>query len=164
MAKENKNSIVAEERDGIISRAIKVAAYPISGLVGFLYTKNYVHSEFYDNIKETALNKERMARDAKVAEMFPPPGVTKDIKNDLSQLHKEYWATTTQRFEEAGYHNTWDYLKGLHANQKWEAATTFLTAAGITLGVLLTVAENKQLRSLLAYKEAEESSKRSSAR
>ena len=69
-------------------------------------------------------------------------GASINVPKELGKLNETTRSEVQKRFEKLGLHNVLDYRKVLHKNQKTEALGYAITAAGATIGALLTVADN----------------------
>ena len=76
----------------------------------------------------------------------------------LAKTFSAYRHEVREFFEDLGIRNLRDYAKVTHRNQKVEAAVFALTAAGISLGAVLTLSNSKGLMDMLATKDRGQSS------
>lgn len=136
-------SDIQDNDPGTFGKALKVLAYPLSATIGAAYAHIHARNKLYDLLKFTPeIDKARHEHWDRLNSIVAS---TTDIKETLSAEHSRYSGKVTQFFRERGFHNTFDYIKGLQHNQKIETALAFFTAAGISLGVMLTIADHKSL-------------------
>jgi len=163
------------QKSGFFAKALNVAAYPISGLLGLWTTANDVHYAAYVKLKtqkradgksiafgdlEEKYGAQYAENGAKLVAGSIDAGefLSKDLA--IKELHSPQVGA---RMAAAGLGNEWLGLKKLP--QKWQfigrdgkqrAVISGLTIAGISIGALLTIANSKSLGSLLGGKEKED--------
>ncbi|MDX2113404.1 MAG: hypothetical protein SFW63_06705 [Alphaproteobacteria bacterium] len=80
------------------------------------------------------------------------------VTSRLAKNFHNYRHEVREFFEDLGIRNLRDYTKVTHRNQKVEAAVFALTAAGISLGAVLTLSNSKGLMDMLTTKDRSRSS------
>lgn len=150
-----------------ISKAIKIAAYPISVIAGYKATSTKIRKEIYKNFAQFGI----FENDKKLLKTDPILKGVADIEHgekfNFPDLHAKvsegFRAHVGSKFEKLGYHHIGDYWKALNKNQKTEAVVLGMTVTGILLGSMLYVADSKGLLEKLdrseRQKEAENPSK-----
>ena len=147
---EDKNFPPKPEQDENVSttfsKTVKTLAVPASLGAGLFYGYTSVRDKFYDKLRNLgAFSEAKSLRLQKAQEIFPEWGVAKDISNELNALNNSHAADIDKRIAELGYNTMTKRFNSLHANKKVEVVINAFTAAGIALGVMLTVADHKSL-------------------
>lgn len=144
MQKLHKEINGMQERPGIINRTLNAIAYPVSLAVGWVYAHISARNSLYDTVKyNDEFHKPiRQPHWDNVKNILSKHG---NVAAEIAQEHAKFSRETTQFFKSRGFHNTFDYFKGISSQQKLDSVMSFFTAAGISLGVMLTIADNKSL-------------------
>ncbi len=144
----------SEPSKPFVSKALEIAAWPISAAIGWWWGHDHLRNDLYDTLKH-AKDFEKPIRQKhwdKISEISVASG---DITRKLPQEHKVFNAEVIEYFRPRGFKNTLDYFRAAPRNGKIKAIMTAFGAGGITLGVILTLAENKGLQQLFSRKEKE---------
>jgi len=142
-----------EKAPSLLSRALGVAAAPVSLAVGLFFGHSRTRIDSYNNFKKRGMFDDlKLERDAKVKEVFTTLSSTEDVTKELQAIDSAYSLKVDERMPAKGYTNILKRFNSLHYNQKLETVLTAFTAAGISLGVILTIADHKLLRDGLSQK------------
>ena len=148
------------DQPNAFARGIKVIAYPVSGAIAWIFGQSKSRHESYGNIKNAgAFTEGRNRRNNEIAEILNSHDKT-DVAQKLSDAEKRYSKYVDKRFAEIGLSGRWARFKSLHPIQKMETGLTAFTAAGISLGVLLTIADSKSLLSKLNVSDRDKDTSR----
>jgi len=152
-----KPSDRSENQPNPFSNTLKMMAYPLSVAIGWYYGHVTIRNKTYDRIKRYGGFDDILPNHVKnMEELVRPHGELRNITHEFAPLHGEFTGKISQRMRELGFKNTHDYMKGLHHNEKLEAALTAFTAAGITLGVILSIADSKTMLNMMNPEEKEQ--------
>ena len=122
-------------------KALNVAAYPIAAAAGGVFLKSTVDDKLYDNLK--SLNQLPELAEHKTA--FRSAQMGEQAAENLTKFHKEFSKIYDEKLHKLGFTNFTKRFNGLHSNQKFDALIHGATAVGVTLGVVLTIANSKFL-------------------
>lgn len=137
-----------------LDKIVAGIAYPVSGVMGFIFGHGYVSHKSSDLLKtQGGLDKEIADVNEKCRKLFPPSGVFKDIKDEQRERRREFREAKDLRFKQLGYRNMLDRFNYLPYHQKLESIAVGITAAGVALGAILTISNNKHLLSELSEKD-----------
>jgi len=142
------------------TKALEVVAWPLSVAIGWFWGHEHLRNNLYDTLKH-AEDFEKPIRKRhwdKVNDISVAGG---DITEKLPAEYKMFDAKVTEYFRPRGLRNTMDYFRAAHRNEKIKAAMIAFGAGGFTLGVMLTLAENKSLQDLFSRKENEKNTDQS---
>lgn len=160
MPEENK--IETEEKSAKkewnFNRVLGIAAYPISLVTGLFYAHDHVrylsiekfrrHDEFktdtnaWDEIKEIIRSEKEV-----------------DVKPKVIAISEKFTKKADAAFAKIGYKNWRDHFKTLNPYDKADVLEKFGTVSAISLGVLLTVANSKNLLEQINGKDDEKKEK-----
>lgn len=139
-----------------IKNMVELASYPASLAAGYLVARTDARRSVYKNVirhdKELQkIQDERAARYQKdlfepMAKMppgqFNAPTVVKEIEHD-------YRMNVKAHFEKLGF-KTWpDYWRGMTHSQKINALALGSTLAGIAIGAVMMITQNKALSAMM---------------
>jgi len=164
MPEENK--IKTEEKSAKkewnFNRVLGIAAYPVSIVTGLFYAHDHVryaslkkfrrHGEFLTNSDEWDKVKAKIKNGIESEE-----GV--DIKDDIITIGEKFTEEADKKFAKIGYKDWLDHFTTLNRYDKVDVLEKFGTVSGITLGVLLTIANSKSLLAQINDKDDEKKEK-----
>lgn len=145
---------------GKLQSALKALSYPVSTILGVFYANSKVRNESYNNLRGMgAFDDLRAHRDRQAQNLLEASGIhpadhtrtmidpqrAKQFSSGHAAIDAEYAEAINQRIADLGYTNMWKRYKALHFNQRLETGMRFFTVAGASLGVILTIANNKHL-------------------
>lgn len=145
MQKEIKDS---DTKEANVSSGFKsfasIASYPFAGAVALFTFQDAVNDKLWDNLKKlSAVNKldehTTKFRNKISTEKLP------NFPDEMGKYHNEWSKIYKDRLKELGFENFSDKLKGLHSNQKTDAAVLAFTAATFALGIGLTIANGDKI-------------------
>ena len=139
------------EKQGDVSKAIEFAAYPASALVGVHFVNEEISDQLYNNLKSLKL----LPQVSTHLENFRirAHNMGADTAEKLPAFHEKFTGIYNERLKDLGFTDFTKRYEGLHANQRLDAIIKGFTAAGVTLGVMLTIANGKGLLDKLKRKE-----------
>lgn len=147
MADKNKSS---EEEKQAFGKVANVAAYPVAAGAGAYAFTSVVDSELRKNLIKIGALDELDTHLEKFKDNRIEKAKYIDTAKDMIDFHKE----RTEIFKKAQVENGYDsilkkYNVGLHEQQKLKAIRSGISVTGITLGIILTIANSKSLMSRL---------------
>lgn len=141
----------AKHVPGTFSKVLKVLAYPIAALTGGAFWHTHVRKSSLERINNMGTQPggafadlvatRKAAHDALLAKPINPETFPHELKT-INQAFSQGQAT---RMEKMGFSTMLSRYKSLSRYTRFETALTAFTAAGISLGVLLTIADSKFL-------------------
>jgi hypothetical protein len=135
-----------DDTSAFLTKTLKLLALPLSAVTGLFFGHTFVRNKSYDNLKNLgAFDAERNARLKSAQEIYPKWGDTKDVTSEIKELSRNYSKRMDDRIADMGYETMGKRFKLLHRNQKFDAVMQFFTAAGVMLGVVLTIADHKNI-------------------
>jgi|GEM_PF-6283333 len=129
----------------LFERALTVVAYPFSLAAGWYVGDASVKRSIYSNFAKRKLFEDlQIPETDAIKKVLANAKVDKTIHvaNEVNVIHEDYRLAVKARMEEWGMKGVKDYWKGLHHNQKIEAAGLAITVSGVALGALLTIADH----------------------
>lgn len=150
-----ENEPKTADKPSFINKAADVLAYPISAAAGIYTFVSSVDDKLYDTLKknisslETKLNSSKTEFQTEIEK-----NVTK-TSEELQKFHGRNSDIYKNELKSRKIDSFWKKLKGIHSDQRTDAAIIAFTAAGIGLGVLLTIANSKGLMDKINAKEKE---------
>ena len=155
------NSENTPESDGFVSKAIKALTFPIAAVSGYWVAARRIYVNAYDNAKEHGLlkdlvnGKRKEGLEAIGREALAAVAANKqyNILEKSVPFHNAHNEKVLEHFKKIGLGTTgkrWQFLRG---DQKQAAMIEFMTVAGIAVGALLTVANNKTISHLLGREQ-----------
>ncbi len=147
--------------EGFVAKAIKVIAMPIAAASGYWVAARRIYVNAYDNAKEHGLfrdlingeRKQGMERIGAKAVAAAKAKTEYEILEESIPFHKVHTDKVLERFKDVGLGSTrkrWGFLR---TDQKQAAIIEFMTVAGIAIGALLTVANNKTISHLFSNEQ-----------
>jgi hypothetical protein len=132
------------EKSGAINKTLEFSAYPLAGVAGTYALHSAVSNTLYDTLKKQG-KLDKLSDN--INNFIAETGGSNQAKTaeKLSELHKINTRDYKNRLKELGFKNFKQQYDGLHSNQKLNSVVSAFTAAGITLGVILTIAKNTSL-------------------
>jgi hypothetical protein len=130
-----------------VEKTISALKYPIVAASGIIFGHRYARNALYDTLKNRKVFKDHEeALDTAVSDAVKEAVATSgSLKGKIRPLSKNYNKAVTDFLKEKGFKNTIDYIAELHPNQQFDTALAAFSAASITLGVILTMTQNKSL-------------------
>lgn len=149
-----------EQEPGLVSKALKVLAYPIAALAGYWITRNQIrHSEFTKLKEEKELRditdpykKAKLVINKKIKEA-PTKEAKKTFQKEAAELSRDYTNNIRKRFEELGVDTMHAQLKDIYKPQFHKALLEGFTGASIVLIGILSLADSKALTHLFNKEE-----------
>lgn len=142
-----------EEVENIFSKMLKLVAYPVSAFSGYVFSKQIIRNATYDNLKYTGafedIREPHYKRLNDVTKRFMNKEPV-DVIGETGQLHEAFKSRLSERIEEMGLGTLKKQWEFIHTTQKQNAMLTGFTAAGISIGALLTMANNKLFTSTIS--------------
>ncbi len=92
-------------------------------------------------------------RNEDMAKLVASTTAEQDIAKDVKAIDRTYSKYIDKVIKERGYKGLFSSLKGLHSDQMMEMIVSTATAAGITLGVFLTIGESGKNVFALLHKD-----------
>ncbi len=126
---------------------LNAAAYPVSGAVGAYVAGKDIYDSSYETLREPMFSKQRADLMKKIEELAtnsdgsPNP----NAKDEVVKMREQYDKSRTEFFKARGWRDIRDHFKTLPFSKKNRMAIDALTAAGVTLGALLLVANSKNV-------------------
>lgn len=149
------------DRPTTFAKVLKVSAYPLAAASAYIYGRRGIRDGLYDSLKKRGVFDDELAyHNEKFRAILPPPGIAKDISEEFAPLHREFSEQVTKQFHDLGFTNTRKCLKGLHDTKKLNTLMTAVTAAGITLAAVLTIADSKTKFTRLLKTDEEQEAER----
>lgn len=155
-----KTSEDESDTPGMLTRILKVAAYPIAVISGYWVTKVTVHNYAYDNAKfmkgvKSISEPHRSALQAigEEADAVIKNGGTYDLPAKVSPLFEKHTPAVAERLEKLGLgtlRKQWNFTS---TYQQHQAVINGLTAAGIAIGSLLMIANSKTFSRMFSKQE-----------
>jgi hypothetical protein len=139
-------------KDTPFSKALKLLTYPVSALVGYKIMKSQIRDATYDNLKRyDAFEDIRPAHHDQLHKMIErfQKGEPVNILKETVRQQEKYQAQLTARFKELGLGTIEKQWEFIHKSQKQNVLLNGFTAAGITIGALLTMANSKSFVDVL---------------
>ena len=154
------------EKDGFLSKAIKVLTLPVAAISGYWVAARRVYVNAYDNAKDHGIFKDLVNGERKRGldeigkEALDAVAAHKeyDILAKSVPFHETHNAKVLERFKAVGLGTTAKRWKFLRVDQKQAAMIEFMTVAGIAVGALLTLANNKTISHAFSNNEPQETS------
>jgi hypothetical protein len=175
----------------LLSKALKIIAFPIAAVSGWLVGKIHVQNAAYDNarfmnaffdikddvkekktievVAQEVVEKEgyhtqlkKLVKTAVEEKVIAKPG-TIDIYELTQDLRTENKALVTERMEKIGLGTLRKQWKFNMHYQRRDAIINSLTVAGIAIGAILSIANMKAVQHLFSKQEAEQKTGRGSA-
>jgi len=163
--KEQQNAPIpapAHEKSSSFNRILGIAAYPISAVAGLVQGRLHIRQKAYETFKRigTWENEIKETREKVIKEMsLIDSGVKNDIKKEIIEDRNDFTKAVGKHFKKMGYKHFWDMYGPLAPHEKAQVWEKGMTVFGVTLGVLLTVANSKSLISLINEKDTENNDK-----
>lgn len=146
--------------DAVFENVLKIAAYPVSVISGYLVGDNYIRKGSYKNFARHGvfddIQAQRKERFHTLLQELPSGKAIGNVSRTVQQIEKIYRADVKARFEQMGLHGLPDYWKTLHRDQKIDTLVMSATAAGIAIGAMLTIAHEKDWVKSLAKDQRQE--------
>ncbi len=143
------------EGNGFLSKAIKILSLPIAAVSGYWVASRSIFNHTYANVKDhdilsdlTGKDTERhkkMTQIGKEAREAANSKTMYEITEKSVPLHADHYEKVLERFKYAGLGTTRKRWKFLRPDQKDAVLIEFMTVAGIAVGALLTLANNKTI-------------------
>jgi hypothetical protein len=149
-----------EKKEPAFKGVLKVLAYPVSALIGYAFAKPLIHDGVYDNLKRYhAFDDIRASHHAKLHEMIRDfnGGKPVDVLNQTRSIKAAYESQLSDQFDRLGLGTLEKQWRFLDKTQQRNVLMTGFTAAGIGIGAMLTIANNKSVSALAQKKESEKS-------
>ncbi len=147
----NQSVNTSEDKDASEIKALELAAYPAAAITGGVVLKSSVEDKLYDNLKR--LN--QLPEISSHREAFKTTSVTmgEKVAIELPKFHAGFSKIYDDKLHKLGFTSFAKRFGGLHKGQKLDALMHGITAAGITVGVFLTVANSKLLEKFSGKKD-----------
>ncbi len=150
--------------DGIINKVLKVAAYPVSGFIGWWVSRNQIRHYTFEKLNDRGglsdVIDDVEHGDAKLKEItleavkkIKQPGVMVDLGKEGRPVEKRYTAAIRERFERLGLNTVGKQSEYIYKPQFHKALLEGFTALSISLGAMLILANSKSLSK--AFRDAE---------
>lgn len=149
----SNNDNNTENESGIVSKALKIIAVPVSAASGLFYGNSRVRNQNYNNLRNRGIFKDlKDAHDDNVRALMPEVGKTKDISEDLSKLNKALSEKIDTRIKDIGFGTFQKKFKNIHSTQRVETIIGAITVTTLVLGAILAIADHKSITDLFADK------------
>jgi hypothetical protein len=150
-----KNNAPEPVKHGPVAKALGILAYPISAFTGFWVTRQSARSSVYDNAMfhdltadlRNPLVEEAKAKGREAAATIKAGGKV-DFYEMTKEMHQNFSKDIETRMEGATLgklHKKWKFMM---PHQKHKALIHGFTAAGISIGALLAMANSKTVSNL----------------
>lgn len=138
-----------------LERVLRPLAWPISALAGLYYGHAYIRNHSYDKLKNMGLFRNKWnERNETIQKLVPEWGVQKDVSDEIKAANLVYSTHTEERMAELGFQSVSKRFSLLHHTQKFEALLNAFTAFGVSLGVIFSITEHKDLADKLSAKDS----------
>lgn len=158
MVEQTQNT--QEQESGLLSKVLKVAAYPISAVAGLWSAKAGIESSTYDSL--LFLHAIDDIRDPVVEEgrkkgvelsKKAAAGMTVDLHTETEPVFSKYRQDMQTRYERFSLGTLRQKWRHTQPHQRTGIIIQGVTGAGIALGTLLAVANSKPISHALAKHE-----------
>jgi preprotein translocase subunit SecF len=146
-------------------KALKVLSWPIAAVTGVFYGHRHARNSIYDTLKgqgefevarekrDSTINAEKVkAQDAakiKAQAEKAAPETSKELEYTLrgvvGKANREYEKDVSKALHKRGYKWTHEFVGDLSRTEMFETAAIAISAASVALGVVLTIAGNKNI-------------------
>jgi len=150
MNKITQSAVTPENReeDGIVSKILRVIAFPVAAMTGFFAARTSVHNSAYNQAKmlgafDDILSEATPKSRADIQELVNHTIDTAEYLKRSAKIKSAYQAVGDVRMKELGLSNfvrKWKYMAKADQQVVTRAG---LAAAGVTLGALLSIADSK---------------------
>ena len=146
----SKNTTETEQQSEL-SKGLEFAAYPLSAAVGVHFVNEEINDQLYNNLKSLKL----LPQVNRHLEHFRSNAASMgaETAGKLPEFHEKFTSLYNDRLKGLGFTDFNKRYEGLHSNQKLDAIIKGFTAAGVTLGVMLTIANAKGLMDKVRRKD-----------
>ena len=168
------------QKTGILSKLLKVLTVPLAAGAGYWFGQTSIRDSAYDNAKTHGafddMNKDHFSYNGKSTgknyhDTLSEVGseALKAVKNEktfdivekASHLHVEREAQVAKRLEQIGLGTLGKQWKFTSKYQRQQALMNAFTAAGITIGALLSIADTKMISQAFTRKQSGNEEERS---
>jgi hypothetical protein len=147
-------------KPSLLSRVLKVAAYPIAAVTGYWFTKTSIRGSVYDNVRNHQVLDdlrdpvmEEMRVRGRDAAQKAKRGEHVDFFKEVEAIHVNYAAKVDERLEKLTLGTLGQQWKFTQKHQKQQALMNGFTAAAITIGALLSIAHSKTISQTLNHRD-----------
>ncbi len=150
----NGNGKKNGEPDNIVSKVLKIAAYPLGGFSGWWVTKNQIRHYTFQKLKargglhdviETHENGRLQKEMFEALEHIRNSDSPYDLKTKSIPLENEYTEAIRERMKKLGLNGIKNQSEYIYKPQFHKALLEGFTAATIAIGGLLIIANSKSL-------------------
>jgi len=136
----------AKESPNTFRKTVKLLSLPASLAAGSFYAYAMIRNLSYNNLRNKGVfNDIRQENVAAVSTLLPSSGPYKNIVEEVEIINRASSAKIDTRIAEMGFNSVSKRFKLLHNNQRVETMLGAFTAAGVALGVMLTIADHKNI-------------------
>jgi hypothetical protein len=138
---------------GFLSKALKVLAFPVAAVSGYWFAQTSIRNSAYDNAKFTGAvkgvsepHRDALQKIGEKANAIIEKGKTFDLPKEVRPLFEEHAPLVTKRLEDLNLgtlRKQWGFTSKY---QKQQAIMNGLTAAGIAIGAVLSIANMKSIQ------------------
>jgi len=139
-----------KENKAFFAKALEVAAYPLSAMAGYLFTKRSIHDSAYDNAKfmgavdgVSAPHRKQLVKIGEQANSVVNAGKEFDLIAATAKEFIHHPGNVDKRMEQLGLGSLVKQWKFTSPYQKQKALMHGFGAVGVTIGAMLLVAESK---------------------
>lgn len=156
MSEQPKKTSVKLQTIGWLDKAIDLVGYPIAAFIGYKAATLAIRKSLYKNYASAGGVRDIQGEHKKeLLESFSSAIKTGNAHapEAWEAANESYRAALKERFHEAGFNGISKMWRGIHPNQRWDAIAYAAGAAGVSLGVMLTLANNISLAKQLEWLE-----------
>lgn len=154
----------SNQEQGWLSKALKLAAYPVAGFIGFWVARDHIRHSTFTKLEEEGALKDiytpYIGKKEKIYDAMGREGITrkewKALKKESRALSKKYTGDLRDRFEKLGLNDLRSQTREIYKQQTQKALIEGFTAATIVMGGLLILANSKTLSHAFAHREEED--------
>ncbi len=149
-----------------VSAVLTAVAYPISGAAGYYAAKQNIRKdsvEWHTKLGTFDSSTAKMMSQAKDASAKGGGEFGSNMQEAMANIRGKYEAAKSRKFQKMGYRSIRHNWNDLADNSKMEAITVGFTAAFISLGALLMIANSKDIFKPLFKDDSEQDKKQKPA-
>jgi hypothetical protein len=140
-------------QESTFSRVLSIVAYPIAIAVGLTNGRLYIRQQSYEMFRRQGAWGDIVANTKAICERARNnaingvlvDGKPVNARQEIRIARSNFTKKISEEFKKMGYTNVFHHYSTLSPNEKLRSVFAITAAMGVTLGILLTVANSKSL-------------------